>query len=130
MFLSCLSRFFPSIQMILYRKNSKNDIDCRNLSSGWFFAHVDKLSILLSCFILVTMAPEVIVGVLYNEQCDIFSWAIVFWQLLTKQLLPYGNQNKSRISSCNYLLNMNELCFVRIQFFFFRLCKTRNVQQN
>jgi hypothetical protein len=41
------------------------------------------------------MAPEVCSGTQYDEQCDIYSWSIVFWQLLSKQLLPYGNQNMS-----------------------------------
>jgi len=41
------------------------------------------------------MAPEVISGTNYTEQCDIFSWAIVFWQLISKQFSPYGILEKS-----------------------------------
>jgi len=41
----------------------------------------------------ITMAPEVCLGGNYAEQCDIYSWAIVFWQLLSKQLLPYESKN-------------------------------------
>ncbi len=43
---------------------------------------------------LVTMAPEVFAYNQYAEQCDTYSWAIVFWQLISKQLLPYGSQGK------------------------------------
>ncbi len=39
------------------------------------------------------MAPEVFTGTNYAEQCDIYSWSIVFWQLLSKQLSPYDNRN-------------------------------------
>jgi hypothetical protein len=39
------------------------------------------------------MAPEVISSTKYTEQCDIYSWAMVFWQLLAKQLDPYANPN-------------------------------------
>ena len=39
------------------------------------------------------MAPEVIRGRVYGEQCDTYSWAIVFWQLISKQPLPYGEQD-------------------------------------
>jgi NIMA (never in mitosis gene a)-related kinase len=42
----------------------------------------------------ITMAPEVFAYNQYAEQCDTYSWAIVFWQLISKQLLPYGNQGK------------------------------------
>jgi serine/threonine protein kinase len=38
------------------------------------------------------MAPEVIRGTDYSEKCDTYSWAIVFWQLLSKKLLPYGDK--------------------------------------
>lgn len=44
----------------------------------------------------VTMAPEIIRGNTYAEQCDIYSWSIVFWQLLAKQLTPYDIQNMTR----------------------------------
>ena len=46
-------------------------------------------------YFLVTMAPEVYNTTKYDEKCDIYSWSIVFWQLLSKQILPYGNQNMS-----------------------------------
>lgn len=48
----------------------------------------------ISWISLVTMAPEVFAYNQYAEQCDTYSWAIVFWQLISKQLLPYGNQGK------------------------------------
>ncbi len=35
------------------------------------------------------MAPEVFQGRKYAEQCDIYSWSIVFWQLLSKRFSPY-----------------------------------------
>lgn len=35
------------------------------------------------------MAPEVFMGTKYTEKCDIYAWAIVFYQLLTKQHNPY-----------------------------------------
>lgn len=47
----------------------------------------------------ITMAPEVFAFNQYAEQCDTYSWAIVFWQLLTKQLLPYGNLGKGFLIS-------------------------------
>ena len=40
------------------------------------------------------MAPEVFSTQKYDEKCDIYSWSIVFWQLLSKEILPYGNQGK------------------------------------
>lgn len=45
------------------------------------------------------MAPEVFAYNQYAEQCDTYSWSIVFWQLITKQLLPYGNNGKGIISN-------------------------------
>ncbi|CAF0963757.1 unnamed protein product [Adineta steineri] len=47
----------------------------------------------------ITMAPEVFAYNQYAEQCDTYSWAIVFWQLISKQLLPYGNQGKGFLIS-------------------------------
>jgi len=47
----------------------------------------------------ITMAPEVFAYNQYAEQCDTYSWAIVFWQLIVKQLLPYGNQGKGFLIS-------------------------------
>jgi hypothetical protein len=44
------------------------------------------------------MAPEVYKGTNYAEQCDIYSWSIVLWQLLSKQLSPYENQNMTSFS--------------------------------
>jgi len=37
----------------------------------------------------ITRAPEVFTGTTYTEQCDIYSWSIVLWQLLSKQPEPY-----------------------------------------
>jgi mitogen-activated protein kinase kinase kinase 7 len=34
------------------------------------------------------MAPEVFMGQKYNEKCDVFSWAIVLWEVLARKL-PY-----------------------------------------
>jgi len=45
------------------------------------------------------MAPEVFAYNQYAEQCDTYSWAIVFWQLISKQLLPYGNLGKGFLIS-------------------------------
>lgn len=36
------------------------------------------------------MAPEVFKGKNYTEKCDIFSWAITFWQILARKI-PYFN---------------------------------------
>jgi mitogen-activated protein kinase kinase kinase 7 len=36
------------------------------------------------------MAPEVFQGHNYTEKCDIFSWAVTFWQILSRNL-PYFN---------------------------------------
>lgn len=36
------------------------------------------------------MAPEVFQGHTYTEKCDIYSWAVTFWQVLSRQL-PYFN---------------------------------------
>ncbi|CAF4361529.1 unnamed protein product, partial [Rotaria sp. Silwood2] len=47
----------------------------------------------------ITMAPEVFAYDQYNEKCDTYSWSIVFWQLISKQVLPYGNQGKSFLLS-------------------------------
>ena len=45
------------------------------------------------------MAPEVCDTSNYSARCDIYSWAIVFWQLLAKKTMPYGtNMNKFRKS--------------------------------
>ncbi len=44
------------------------------------------------------MAPEVYRSTKYGEQCDIYSWSIVLWQLLSKQLSPYDNQNMTSFS--------------------------------
>jgi hypothetical protein len=41
---------------------------------------------------LVIMAPEVYQGRTYEEKCDIYSWSIVFWQLLAKKYSPYEDQ--------------------------------------
>ncbi|KAF2073386.1 hypothetical protein CYY_005299 [Polysphondylium violaceum] len=36
------------------------------------------------------MAPEVIRGALYSEKCDVFSFGIILWELVTRTL-PYSN---------------------------------------
>ncbi len=35
------------------------------------------------------MAPEVFEGNTYSEKCDVYSWAIILWEVLTRQL-PFG----------------------------------------
>lgn len=45
------------------------------------------------------MAPEVFVGQKYNEKCDIYSWSIVLWQLLAKQLHPYQTHSRGMFIS-------------------------------
>ncbi|CAF0870611.1 unnamed protein product [Rotaria sordida] len=47
----------------------------------------------------ITMAPEVFAYNQYAEQCDIYSWSIVFWQLISKKLLPYGGEGKGFLLS-------------------------------
>ncbi len=44
------------------------------------------------------MAPEVYKDTNYTEQCDIYSWTIVFWQLLSKEFSPYKGQDNNRYS--------------------------------
>ena len=36
------------------------------------------------------MAPEVILGKYYDEKCDIYSWAIIFWEILARKV-PHKN---------------------------------------
>lgn len=38
----------------------------------------------------VWMAPEVFKGTEYSEKCDVFSWAVILWQCLARQL-PFNN---------------------------------------
>ncbi|CAF3486033.1 unnamed protein product [Rotaria sp. Silwood1] len=47
----------------------------------------------------ITMAPEVFAYNQYAEQCDTYSWSIVFWQLISKKLLPYGGEGKGFLLS-------------------------------
>lgn len=42
------------------------------------------------------MAPEVMKGSKYNEKCDIFSWAIIFWELLSRKI-PHSNSTEKSI---------------------------------
>ena len=53
------------------------------------------------------MAPEVVRGTNYGEQCDIYSWSIVFWQLLSKQFSPYENQNISKFGKISLATDLN-----------------------
>ncbi|CAF1215440.1 unnamed protein product [Adineta steineri] len=41
----------------------------------------------------IIMAPEVCTSTKYTEKCDIYSWAVVFNQILAKQYDPYGEPN-------------------------------------
>ncbi len=50
------------------------------------------------------MAPEVYDSRDYGEQCDIYSWSIVLWQLLSKKNSPYENPNESVFYLVNFLL--------------------------
>lgn len=61
----------------------------------------------------VTMAPEVCLGGNYAEQCDIYSWAIVFWQLLSKQLLPYGSKGIGSSKEFGFFLSLEYFRFDR-----------------
>ena len=45
------------------------------------------------------MAPEVARGCLYNQACDVYSFAIIFWQMLSLKL-PY----ESRALDLTYLV--------------------------
>lgn len=42
------------------------------------------------------MAPEVISDQIYTEKCDVFSWAITFWEIISREI-PYAEllQNQS-----------------------------------
>lgn len=39
---------------------------------------------------LLWMAPEVFTTKNYSEKCDVFSWAIILWEVFTRQV-PYQN---------------------------------------
>ncbi|CAL8108430.1 unnamed protein product [Orchesella dallaii] len=41
------------------------------------------------------MAPEVFVGKEYSEKCDVFSWGIIFWEVLTRRK-PFDNISKAK----------------------------------
>jgi hypothetical protein len=41
---------------------------------------------------LVTVAPEVALGWLYNEKCDVFSFGILMWQIMGVQTKPYSTR--------------------------------------
>jgi serine/threonine protein kinase len=44
------------------------------------------------------MAPELLLGDSYDEKCDVFSFAIVMFEVLTESLNPYSNmQNQTCI---------------------------------
>lgn len=38
------------------------------------------------------MAPEVFKSKNYTEKCDVFSWAIILWEVLTRRV-PYNTEN-------------------------------------
>jgi serine/threonine protein kinase len=59
----------------------------------------------------IIMAPEVFRGTLYAEQCDIYSWSIVFWQLLSKQFSPYEDQNINKYSRISIESQLNIVSF-------------------
>lgn len=40
------------------------------------------------------MAPEVFSSNKYTEKCDVFSWGIIFWEVLTRRV-PYENYRES-----------------------------------
>lgn len=41
------------------------------------------------------MAPEVALGLPYNESCDVYSFGIVIWQIMTLNTKTYGNSNRN-----------------------------------
>lgn len=41
------------------------------------------------------MAPEVALGLSYNESCDVYSFGIVLWQIMTLNAKAYGNSNRN-----------------------------------
>lgn len=40
------------------------------------------------------MAPEVFEGQSYNEKCDVFSWSIILWEILSREL-PFKNMESA-----------------------------------
>lgn len=70
-----------------------------------------KYKSILQRISLVIMAPEVFRGTLYAEQCDIYSWSIVFWQLLSKQFSPYEDQNINKYSRISIESQLNIVSF-------------------
>lgn len=65
------------------------------------------------------MAPEVCDTTQYTEHCDIYSWAIVFWQLLSKQTMPYDEKINSYCKKFFFFLENN---IQMIDFLFQLLC--------
>ena len=41
------------------------------------------------------MAPEVALGLPYNESCDVYSFGIVLWQIMTLNTKTHGNSNRN-----------------------------------
>ncbi len=41
------------------------------------------------------MAPEIAIGLPYNESCDVYSFGIVLWQIMTLNIKPYGRSKKA-----------------------------------
>ncbi len=55
------------------------------------------------------MAPEVTKGEVYNEKCDVFSFAIIMMELLIGRINPYHNES-NRMLNIEYQVAINENC--------------------
>jgi len=44
----------------------------------------------------ILVAPEVALGLPYNESCDVYSFGIVLWQIMTLNTKTYGSSNRKK----------------------------------
>ena len=52
------------------------------------------------------MAPEVFEGNTYSEKCDVFSWGIILWEMLTRRL-PFEGDKFNAVSYTHLTLPTN-----------------------
>lgn len=62
-------------------------------SSRKFDSNLNLVHVLL--LLLSIVAPEVALGLPYNESCDVYSFGIVLWQIMTLNTKTYGNSNRN-----------------------------------
>lgn len=42
------------------------------------------------------MAPEVFEGIYYSEKCDVYSWGVILWEVLSRKL-PFENMSAYKL---------------------------------